>query len=55
MKKPNPSRNVSDLVALVDSMIPYWKAVVIAANEEAGLHSFASLKITVIPPYTNCH
>ena len=27
MKKPNPSRNVSDLVALVDSIIAYWKAI----------------------------
>ena len=27
MKKPIPSRSVSDLVSLVDSMIAYWKAI----------------------------
>jgi hypothetical protein len=27
MKKPNPSRSVSDLAAMVDAMIAYWKSV----------------------------
>jgi hypothetical protein len=27
MKKPNPSRSVSDLVAMVVAMIAYWKSV----------------------------
>ena len=27
MKKPKPSRNVADLIALVDSMIAYWKSI----------------------------
>jgi hypothetical protein len=27
MKKPIPSRSVSNLVSLVDSMIAYWKAI----------------------------
>jgi hypothetical protein len=27
MKKPKPSRSVSDLVAIVDSMIAYWRAI----------------------------
>jgi len=27
MKKPKPSRSVSDLIALVDSMIAYWKSI----------------------------
>jgi hypothetical protein len=27
MRKPNPPRDVSDLVALVDAMIAYWKSV----------------------------
>ena len=27
MKKPEPSRSVSDLVAIVDSMIAYWRAI----------------------------
>ena len=27
MKKPSPSRNVSELIALIDSMIAYWKAI----------------------------
>ena len=27
MKKPKPSRRVSDLIALVDSMIAYWKSI----------------------------
>jgi len=27
MKKPKPSRSVSDLIALVDSIIAYWKSV----------------------------
>ena len=27
MKKPKPSRSVADLIALVDSMIAYWKSI----------------------------
>jgi hypothetical protein len=27
MKKPIPSRNVSDFVALVNAMIAYWKSI----------------------------
>ncbi len=27
MKKPKPSRSVSDRVALVDAMIAYWKSI----------------------------
>jgi len=27
MKKPKPSRSVSDRIALVDSIIAYWKSV----------------------------
>jgi hypothetical protein len=27
MKQPKPSRSVSDLVALVDAMIAYWKSI----------------------------
>jgi hypothetical protein len=27
MKKPKPSRRVSDLIALVDAMIAYWKSI----------------------------
>jgi hypothetical protein len=27
MKKPKPSRSVADLIALVDSIIAYWKSI----------------------------
>lgn len=27
MKKPKPTRSVSDLIALVDTMIAYWKSI----------------------------
>ena len=27
MKNPTPSRNVSDLIALVNAMIAYWKSI----------------------------
>ncbi|MCI0525454.1 MAG: hypothetical protein L0Y75_09355 [Acidobacteria bacterium] len=27
MKKPKPSRSVSNLIALVESMIAYWKSI----------------------------
>ena len=27
MKKPKPSRSVSDLIALVDAIIAYWKSI----------------------------
>ena len=27
MKKPKPSRSVADLIALVNSMIAYWKSI----------------------------
>ena len=27
MKKPKPSRSIADLIALVDSIIAYWKSI----------------------------
>jgi len=27
MKKPKPSRRISDLVTLIDAMIAYWKSI----------------------------
>jgi hypothetical protein len=44
MKKPIPSRSVSDLVALVDSIIAYWKAIAESnfkkANPNADMAEF---------------
>jgi hypothetical protein len=44
MKKPLSSRSVSDLVALVDSIIAYWKAIAESnfkkANPNADLAEF---------------
>jgi hypothetical protein len=39
MKKPIPSRNVSDLVALVDSIIGYWKAIAESNFKKANPNS----------------
>ena len=47
MKNPNSSRNVSDLVAIVDSMIAYWKAIAESnfkkANPNADMAEFERL------------
>jgi hypothetical protein len=44
MKKPIPSRSVSDLVAIVDSIIAYWKAIAESnfkkANPNADMAEF---------------
>ena len=44
MKKPKPSRRVADLIALVDSIIAYWKSIAEAnfkkANPDADLAEF---------------
>jgi hypothetical protein len=44
MKKPTPSRSVSELVALVDSIIAYWKAIAESnfkkANPNADMAEF---------------
>jgi hypothetical protein len=39
MKKPSPSRNVSELIALIDSMIAYWKAI--AERNYKNAHPFS--------------
>ncbi|HZF40850.1 MAG TPA: hypothetical protein VE715_18660 [Blastocatellia bacterium] len=39
MKKPIPSRSVSDLVALVDSIVAYWKAIAESNFKKANPHS----------------
>jgi hypothetical protein len=39
MKKPIPSRSVSDLVALVDSIIAYWKAIAESNFKKANPNS----------------
>jgi len=47
MKNPNSSRNVLDLVAIVDSMIAYWKAIAESnfkkANPNADMAEFERL------------
>jgi hypothetical protein len=44
MKKPIPSRSVSDLVVLIDSIIAYWKAIAESnfkkANPNADMAEF---------------
>ena len=44
MKKPKLSRSVSDLIALVDSIVAYWKSIAEAnfkkANPDADLAEF---------------
>ncbi len=44
MKKPIPSRSVSDLVAIVDLIIAYWKAIAESnfkkANPNADMAEF---------------
>ena len=44
MKKPKPSRSVADLIALVDSMIAYWKSIAVLnfkkSNPDADLAEF---------------
>jgi hypothetical protein len=44
MKKPKPSCRVADLIALVDSIIAYWKSIAETnfkkANPEADLAEF---------------
>ena len=44
MKKPKPSRSVADLIALVTSIIAYWKSIAEAnfkkANPDADLAEF---------------
>jgi hypothetical protein len=39
MKKPIPSRSVSDLVAIVDSIIAYWKAIAESNFKKANLNA----------------
>jgi len=39
MKKPNPSRSVSELIALVDSMIAYWKSIAESNFKKANPNS----------------
>jgi hypothetical protein len=39
MKNSNPSRSVSDLVAIVDSMIAYWKAIAESNFKKANPNS----------------
>ena len=39
MKNPNSSRNVSDLVAIVDSMIAYWKSIAESNFKKANPNS----------------
>jgi hypothetical protein len=39
MKNPNPSRSVSDLVALVDSIIAYWKSIAESNFKKANPNS----------------
>jgi hypothetical protein len=39
MKKPKPSRSVSDLVALVDAMIAYWKSIAESNFKKANPNS----------------
>ena len=39
MKKPIPSRSVSDLVAIVDSIIAYWKAIAESNFKKANPNS----------------
>jgi hypothetical protein len=39
MKNPNPSRSVSDLVAIVDSMIAYWKSIAESNFKKANPNS----------------
>ncbi|HEX5084025.1 MAG TPA: hypothetical protein VFY40_18405 [Blastocatellia bacterium] len=47
MKNPNPSRNVSDLVAIIDSIIAYWKAIAESnfkkANPNADMAEFEKI------------
>jgi hypothetical protein len=44
MKKPKPSRSIADLIALVDSIVAYWKSIAEAnfkkANPDADLAEF---------------
>jgi len=39
MKKPKPSRSVADLIALVDSMIAYWKSIAEVSFKQTNLNS----------------
>jgi len=39
MKNPNPSRSVYNLVAIVDSMIAYWKAIAESNFKKANPNS----------------
>ena len=39
MKNPNSSRNVSDLVAIVDAMIAYWKSIAESNFKKANPNS----------------
>jgi hypothetical protein len=39
MKKHKPSRSVSDLVALVDAMIAYWKSIAESNFKKANPNS----------------
>ena len=52
MKNPNSSRNVSDLVAIVDSMIAYWKSIAESnfkkANPNSDLAEFERVWPTVL-------
>ena len=39
MKKPNPTRNISDLIAMVNSMIAYWKSLAESRFQRANPNS----------------
>ena len=47
MKKPIPSRSVPDIVAIVDSIIAYWKAIAESnfkkANPNADMAEFEKI------------
>ena len=40
MKNPNSSRNISDLVSIVDSMIDYWKSIAESNFKKANPNSY---------------
>ena len=53
MMNPNLSRNVSDLVAIVDSMIAYWKAIAESNFKKANPNADMAEFVRVWPKVLN--